>query len=38
MCPGGSTYLPADCCVSELALWKSNEAYYSSAKARSSFS
>ena len=32
MCPNGATCLSADCCFSELALWKSNSACWSSTK------
>jgi len=36
MCPSGATCLPVDCCFSELALWKSNSACWSSTKRISS--
>jgi hypothetical protein len=38
MCPSGVTRLPADCCFSELALYKSNSACWSSTKRTSSSS
>jgi hypothetical protein len=38
MCPSGATCLPADCCISELALLKSNSARWSSTKRTSSSS
>jgi hypothetical protein len=38
MCPSGATCLPADCCFSELALWKSNSACWSCTKRNSSSS
>ena len=38
MCPSGATCLPADCCFNELALWKSNSAYWSGTKQTSSLS
>ena len=37
MCQSGKTYLPADCCFSELALLKSNLVYWSSTKKTSSY-
>jgi hypothetical protein len=36
MCPSGATCLPADCCFSEVALERSNEACWSSTKWTSS--
>jgi hypothetical protein len=36
MCPSRAICLPADCCFSELALWKSNWACWSSTKRTSS--
>ena len=38
MCPNGATCLPADCCFSELALYKSISACWHSAKQISSSS
>ena len=32
MCPSGATCLPADCCLCELAIWKSNSVCWSSTK------
>ena len=36
MCPSGATWLSADCCFSELALYKSNSACWSNTKQTSS--
>ena len=36
MCPSGETYLPTDCCFSELALYKYNWACWTSTKWTSS--
>jgi hypothetical protein len=38
MCPSGATCLTADCCFSELSLYKSNQACWSSTKRTSSSS
>jgi hypothetical protein len=38
MCPSEATYLPADCCFSELALLKSNSARWTRTKRNSSSS
>ena len=38
MCPSGAKYLPAACCFSELALYKSNSACWSRTKRTSSSS
>ena len=38
MCPSGATCLPADCCFSELAIYKSNSACWSWTKRTSSSS